>query len=65
MPKSTVVILVEIDTDETVAEGDPVTETVRDVVRSIAEAVRHRTVTAGVRVGRVDASLVGAVEPPQ
>jgi len=61
VPKSTAVILVEIDTDETIAEGDPATEAVRDAVRSIAEAVRHRTVTAGVRVGRVDAAIMGGV----
>lgn len=65
MPTSTIVLLVEIDTDEAIAEGDAATETVRDAVRELAELMRHAVSARGVTVGRVrglltnDLGLVG------
>lgn len=58
----TAVVLVSLDLDD-LAAGDPQTEAVRDVVRSIGEAVRHRIVAAGVRVADVSSALVSQPEP--
>jgi len=60
--KATAVILVSLDLDD-LAAGDPQTEAVRDVVRAIGEAVRHRLVAAGVRVGDVHSALASQPEP--
>lgn len=57
MPTSTVVILVTVEHDAPLAEGEPEIEAVRDVVRAIAESARHRLVARGVRVGRIDADI--------
>ena len=59
----TAVILVSLDLDD-LSAGDPQTEAVRDVVRAIGEAVRHRIVAAGVRVGDVHSALASQPEPP-
>lgn len=61
--KVTAVILVELELDD-LAAGDPQTETVRDIVRAISEAVRHRLVGAGVRVGTVHSALASRAEAP-
>lgn len=57
----TAVLLVSLDLDD-LAAGDPQTEAVRDVVRAIGEAVRHRIVAAGVRVADVSSALVSQPE---
>lgn len=59
--KVTVVILVTLDLDD-IAAGDPQTEAVRDVVRTVAQTARHRIAAAGVRVRDVSAALT-ALEP--
>lgn len=39
------------------APGDPQTEAIADIARAVGEAIRHRTVAAGVRVGAVSSLL--------
>lgn len=59
--RATAVILVSLDLDAP-AEGDPQTEAVRDVVRAIGEAVRHRLVATGVRIADVNSALISQPE---
>ena len=54
------VILIEMEVDE-LAEGSPAVERVTEVVRAVAETIRHRAVGPGVVVGNVHASLTDAV----
>lgn len=56
------VIIVNLHLDD-LAEGDAQTEVVRDVVRAVGEAVRHRLVKQGVRVAGVSSALVSEPEP--
>jgi len=54
--KVQLVIVADLDLDD-LAAGDPQTEAVADIARAIGEAIRHRTVAAGVRVGAVSSLL--------
>ena len=62
--KATAILLVSLDLDD-LAAGDPQTEAVRDTVRAIGEAVRHRLVAAGVRVGDVHSALASLDPAPE
>lgn len=62
--RATAVILVELDLDD-LAAGDPQTEAARDVVRVVAQSVRHRLVVAGVRVGDVHSALAAPAPSPK
>lgn len=61
--KVQLVIVVTLALDD-LAAGDPQTEAVRDVVRTIAQTARHRLVAAGVRVGDVSAALAAPDSEP-
>lgn len=64
MTQAVAVILVVVDLPDGVRVGDPATETVRDVVRSVAETVRHRIAADGVAVLDVHAALSEAPLTP-